>query len=420
MSAFATVEVRAPAEQSEGTRAQVLRWLKAVGERVNQHEPLLEIETEKVTVEIAAPAAGMLREILKHEQELVDPGEVLARIETAAAAEEAPDPRQSAAPHDTGGAMDDGRARDEIDAAVIARQAPTHLHSRISTPVQRLLERHHLQATIVRGTGPAGAITVEDVLEVAAQRDAGGEPRAQAAAPSPPPASHRIPHSATRRRIAEHMVRSLLHTTPHVTSVFEADCSALLRHRARYRETFQARGAPLTLTVYILAACVAAIRAVPEVNARWHEDALEVFESIDIGVATAVSGRGLLVPVLHAAQGLDLFGIASQLALQVAAAREGRLRPQDVRGGTFTISNHGVSGSLFAAPIVIHQPQVAILGVGKLEKRPAVIETERGEEIAILPRCYLSLTIDHRALDGDRANEFLRVLVDRLERWPPE
>lgn len=416
------IEVRAPAEQSEGTRAQVLRWLKGVGEPVTHNEPLVEIETDKVTVEIPAPATGVLREIVKHEQEAIDPAEVLARIETAVAVEGSSVTSASAEAHVVLAAAGEAPAGSDVDSSAIARGPAAG--GRISAPVRRLIERHHLQIASLHGTGPAGAITVDDVLEAVAHRDA-TQPvgaRAQAPAPAPPeapaPGSRWIPHSATRRRTAEHMVRSLLHTAPHVTTVFEADLSAVLEHRARHREDFQARGAPLTLTAYILAACVDAIRAVPEVNARWHEDALEVFDSIDIGIGTAVAGRGLLVPVLHAVQDLDLFGIASGLALRVAAAREGRLNPQDVRGGTFTISNHGVSGSLFAAPIVIHQPQVAILGVGKVEKRPVVIDTEAGEQIAIRPRCYLTLTIDHRALDGDRANELLRVLVNRLQSWP--
>jgi 2-oxoglutarate dehydrogenase E2 component (dihydrolipoamide succinyltransferase) len=213
-------------------------------------------------------------------------------------------------------------------------------------------------------------------------------------------------------------VQSLLHTAPHVTTIFEADFGAILAHRARYRSEFAAQGAAPTLTTYIMAACVDAIRAVPEVNARWHEDSLEIFDSIDIGVGTAVEGKGLIVPVIRAVQSLNLKDIASELGRLVDAAREDRLTPADVRGGTFTISNHGVSGSLVAAPIVINQPQVAILGVGKLEKRVAVLEQAGEDKITVRPRCYLSLTIDHRALDGDRANRFLQVLVERLEEWP--
>ncbi|HWW20281.1 MAG TPA: 2-oxo acid dehydrogenase subunit E2, partial [Steroidobacteraceae bacterium] len=158
----------------------------------------------------------------------------------------------------------------------------------------------------------------------------------------------------------------------------------------------------------------------PEVNARWHDDSLEIFDPIDIGVGTAVEGKGLIVPVVRGVQTRNLKEIASELGRLVDAAREQRLTPNDVRGGTFTLSNHGVSGSLLAAPIVINQPQVAILGVGKLEKRVAVLEQAGEDKIAVRPRCYISLTIDHRALDGDRANRFLQVLVERLEGWPQQ
>src|SRR5690606_13860191 len=187
------------------------------------------------------------------------------------------------------------------------------------------------------------------------------------------------PHSAARKRIAERMVQSLLHTAPHVTTVFEADMSAVLAHRASQRAEFEQRGAPLTLTAYFLAACVDAILEAPEANSRWTEDALEIFETVDIGVATAVEGKGLIVPVIRNVHTMDLFGIAQALDELVRRAREDTLTPDDVRGGTFTISNHGVSGSLIAAPIVINQPQSAILGVGKLEKRAAVV-TENGED----------------------------------------
>jgi 2-oxoglutarate dehydrogenase E2 component (dihydrolipoamide succinyltransferase) len=220
-----------------------------------------------------------------------------------------------------------------------------------------------------------------------------------------------------RRRIAERMVESLLHTAPHVTTVFEADLGAVLAHRAANRAKFEQRGAPLTLTAYFIAACVEAMRAVPEANARWTADALELNRQLDIGVATALGERGLIVPVVRDVAALDLFGIATKLADLTGRARSDRLTPADVRGGTFTISNHGVSGSLFATPIVINQPQSAILGIGKLEKRVVVV-TRGGEDlIAVRPRCYVSLTLDHRVMDGERANLFLTTLVGRLEAW---
>jgi 2-oxoglutarate dehydrogenase E2 component (dihydrolipoamide succinyltransferase) len=221
-----------------------------------------------------------------------------------------------------------------------------------------------------------------------------------------------------RKRIAAHMVQSLLHTAPHVTSVFEVDMSAVNAHRAKERANFQERGSALTLSAYFVAATVDALRAVPEANSRWCDDALEIFETMNIGVATAIEGGGLLVPVLRAVESLDLFGIARGLNDQVARARAKELTPADLRGGTFTLSNHGTSGSLLAAPIVINQPQSAILGIGKLEKRAAVIEEAGVERIVVRSKCYVTLTIDHRVLDGADANRFLQVFVARLESWP--
>jgi 2-oxoglutarate dehydrogenase E2 component (dihydrolipoamide succinyltransferase) len=230
--------------------------------------------------------------------------------------------------------------------------------------------------------------------------------------------SHFVPHTAVRKRIAEHMVQSLLHTAPHVTTVFEADMAAVLAHRQRHRPEFAGRGVPLTLTAYFLKAAAAAIAVVPEANARWTDTALEVFEAVHIGVATAVDNVGLVVPVLRDVQSRDLFEIARGLDELVTAAREGRLAPADVRGGTFTVSNHGVSGSLVATPIIINQPQSAILGVGKLEKRAVVLEEDGEDRIVVRPRCYVTLTIDHRVMDGHLANRFLQTFVHHLTAWP--
>ena len=416
------VEIRAPAEQTEGTRSQILRWLKQVGEQVAENEPLVEIETDKVTVEVASPGTGVLREIFKHEQEEIAPGELLGSIDVVTtAAAPAPAPRPA--------------------AAAAASASPTAVHGTrsarapaggLSPAVRRLLSERGLDPSAVPGTGPAGRITVEDVLRAAPgsasdrRRDAAAaRPAPAGAAGSAPGApvegvgtSRRVPHTAVRKRIADHMVQSLLHTAPHVTTVFEADMGAVLADRARQRDEFARRGAPLTLTAYFVQAAVAAIRAVPEANSRWTDTALEIYESIHIGVATAVEGVGLVVPVLHDAQVRDLFDTARALDELVRRARAGSLSPADVRGGTFTVSNHGVSGSLLAAPIIIHQPQAAILGVGKLEKRPVVVEEGDEQKIVVRPRCYVTLTLDHRVMDGHQANHFLQVFVHTLTAWP--
>ncbi|WP_116812595.1 dihydrolipoamide acetyltransferase family protein [Steroidobacter cummioxidans] len=414
-----TIEVRAPSEQSEGTRSQVQRWLKNIGESVVENEPLIELETDKVTIEIPAPAAGVLREILKDEKDEVEPGELLGRIQSAEAAAEAEAaPAPAAAPAASNRPAAPGA---EIRMAALAAHAEALSTGRSSPAVRRLLAEHGLESAPIRGTGAGGRVTVDDVLAYAAtQRTNGGAQQRKPSAPKEAEAAiagQRVPHSGMRKRIAERMVESLLHTAPHVTTVFEANMSAVIAHRAAHKDEFQKKGVSLTFTAYFLAACVDAIREVPEANSRWTDDALIIPDTVNIGVGTALEGKGLVVPVVRSVQGLDLFGIARELGEIVERARTDKLTPSDVRDGTFTISNHGVSGSLVATPIIINQPQSAILGVGKLEKR-AVVVTENGEDrIVIQPRCFITLTLDHRVMDGHRANRFLQVLAERLENW---
>ncbi len=448
------VEIRAPADQEEGTRSQVLRWLKAVGESVAQHEPLIELETDKVTVEVASPAAGVLREIAKGEQEEVSPGELLGRIspnsalpagtcaaETAAAATR---PAATAAAGARGEALAPRLQHPAPAAAVPVRAGPAATVAgdgpmRLSPAVRRLLAEHGLDPAAMAGTGEGGRITVDDVLRAAAERAnpdaspgkssgaAQASSLARAAAASAAVPSHTVPHSAVRKRTAARMVESLLHTAPHVTTVFEIDMAAVLAHRQHHRGEFERRGVALTLTAYFVRAAVDAIREVPEANSRWTDDALEVFDSVEFGIGTAAAG-GLVVPVLRCAQTLDLLQTAQGIEDLVRRARSGELTPAEVRGGTFTISNHGVSGSLLAAPIVLPQGQSAILGIGKLEKRAVVIEQDGAAEvrrhgagndvIVVRPRCYATLTIDHRVMDGEQANRFMRVFTQRLANWP--
>jgi len=424
-----TIEVRAPQEQSDGTRSQVQRWLKAIGEAVTENEPLIEVETDKVTIEIPSPATGVLQEVLKQEQEEIEPGELLARIAVGGAGADVSKSSGGATSgaHGavvtgaaTSGGYGAGDAGGSTSSVRAARGAPASGAARqLSPAVRRLLAARGLDASAVRGTGEGGRITVDDVLthaSVGAGSTAAG--KAQQPAATTTTTGRLVPHSNMRKRIAERMVDSLLHTAPHVTTIFEVDMTNVLAHRAKNRADFESRGVSLTLTAYILTACVAGIREVPEVNSRWTDDALELFDDVDIGVGTALEGKGLVVPVVRNVQSLDLFGIARELGELVSRAREDKLTPADVRGGTFTISNHGVSGSLVATPIIINQPQSSILGVGKLEKR-AVVITENGEDrIVVRPRCYVTLTIDHRVMDGHRANRFMEVLVQTLNSWP--
>jgi 2-oxoglutarate dehydrogenase E2 component (dihydrolipoamide succinyltransferase) len=361
-------------------------WLKQVGESVTENEPLLEITTDKVTVEIAAPATGILREILKPADQPIQAGEVLGRIEVGAV---------EAAGH----AKADGAAPARESTAAGAPAA-----AELTAAVRRLLAEHGLEPSAISGTGRGGRITVQDVEAHVASR--AGTPTKPELGAYP---SRKVPHTGMRRSIAQHMVQSVA-VAPHVTTVFEADLSAIVAHR-------EASAVKLTYTAYFVRASVAALQAVPEVNSRWHDDALELFDDCNIGVATALPQGGLIVPVIHRAQALDLRATAERLHDLTQRARSGTLAPSDVQYGTFSISNHGVSGSLIAAPIVIPQPQSAILGVGKLERRPVAREQGGTEVVEVRPMCYVTLTIDHRVLDGYQANAFLTRWVAEIEGW---
>ncbi|ASY60140.1 2-oxo acid dehydrogenase subunit E2 [Sinorhizobium sp. CCBAU 05631] len=402
------IDINAPIEQ-EGTKAVVRNWLKKIGESVKSGDPLVELETDKVTQEVPAPADGILTEILMENGAQAMPGAVLGRIgsETLGREQAAVPPQGSA-------------SRTPGDAG-----AP-----HFSPAVRHAAEEYGIDPTTIAGTGRDGRVTRTDMDRAFAQRPEGRAPVPEARPTQPPPRmepaekgtllrSRKIAHSGMRSSIAAHMLSSVT-TAPHVTAVFEADFSAVMRHRNAHKAKLAAEGITLSYTAYIVSACVAAMRAVPEVNSRWHEDALEVFDEINIGVGTALGDKGLIVPVIHQAQDLPFAGIAAKLQDLTARARANALGPDDVRGGTFTISNHGVSGSLLATPIIINQPQSAILGIGKLEKRVVVREIDGVDTIQVRPMAYVSLTIDHRALDGHQTNMWLTHFVQALETWPHE
>jgi 2-oxoglutarate dehydrogenase E2 component (dihydrolipoamide succinyltransferase) len=396
LSVALVTDVLAP-PNDEGTRATVLRWCKQVGDTVVKDEPLLELETDKVTVEVPAPADGTLIEVLKEANVEVNPNEVLARLRL-----DSPSAAEAAAP-----TRELGAAGELGAAPSVAPSEPGSVvaNSRLSPAVRRLLREHSISAADIDGSGRDGRVTADDVVRSVEARSV--------------PHSTRIPHTAIRRRVAEHMARSLAEA-PHVTCLFEADLTRVLAHRALHAADYKSRGARLTLTAYFISACAQALRAHPEVNATFHPDSLEVHADANIGVGTALGATGLIVPVIRRAQELTLFGVSQRLDQLVEAARAGKLHPEDVRGGTFTISNHGVGGSLLAAPIVLNQPQVAILGVGKVERRVRAVQVDGGETIGVRSMCYLTLTIDHRALDAFQANAFLTSVTAALEQWPAD
>ena len=393
------VDVTVPVGQAEGTESVVSTWFKAVGDTVTENEPLLEISTDKVNMEVAAPGTGRLVEILKNDGDQIELGDILGRIEIGAESSVAA-PRVEAAP-----------ATSQADGAE-KTQGAAGGSGELSPAVRRLLKEHGIDASQISGSGRGGRITADDVTAyVQSPLPAAVEPTKQVAGSASLMSSRRIPHTQMRRSIAQHMVQSVA-TAPHVTSVFDADLSGVVAHRAANKADFESRGAKLTYTAYFVKATVDALKAVPEVNSRWHDDALEVFDDINVGVATALGSGGLIVPVIMKAQDLDLFGIAQRLQDLTDRARNEKLDARDVQNGTFTISNHGVSGSLVATPIIINQPQSAILGVGKLERR--VVPVGDSGEVTVRPMCYVTLTIDHRVLDGFQANQFLTAWVAAL------
>ncbi|HXF70561.1 MAG TPA: dihydrolipoamide acetyltransferase family protein, partial [Thermoflexus sp.] len=268
------------------------------------------------------------------------------------------------------------------------------------------------------GTGELFRPT-EEVLQAA---PAPAAPPAPAPAPPPPPPTAAPPTpyevislTSMRRAIAEHMVRSK-HTAPHVTTVFEVDMSRVMAHYEANRAAFEREGVRLTLTPYFIMAAVAALKAYPIVNSTWTEEGIRVYKAYHIGLAVSLGEEGLVVPVIRNADTYSLIGLARVVNDVVERARQRRLKPEEIQGGTFTITNHGVSGSLFATPI-IHQPQCAIMGVGRVHKRPVVLETPQGDMLAIRPMVYLTLTFDHRIIDGAQADAFMSKVKAVLENW---
>lgn len=426
-------DILAPVQQ-EGTKAVLRTWLKTSGQSVKKDEPVVELETDKVVVEVSAPCDGILETILGEGADAA-PGALLGRVSRGTA-----QPVAAASQTDT----QPGSTAKDTDREQAAEFDP---EMRLSPSVRRLLAEHSLNPADLAGigTGRGGRLTREDVVAVieaqtnapqasVAVVPAKEEPSAKAAPATPAPtpqvsaapvvsqaangprvAAH-VPHSTMRRKIAEHMQHSVT-VAPHVTSVFEVDFGAIMAHRKKHKKDYEKEGINLTFTAYFIAAAVEAMRVAPEVNSRWYDDYLQVFKDINIGVGTALGDKGLIVPVIKEAQDLSLRGIASRLQGLTEAARIGKLKPCDVQGGTFTISNHGVSGSLFASPIIINQPQSAILGIGALEKRVVVKEIDGVDTIQVRPRAYVSLTIDHRVLDGSQTNLWLSRFVEVLETW---
>ncbi len=421
-------------EMGEGViEGLVSRWLKQPGDEVEQYEPLLEIETDKVTTEATAEEGGTLLQILVEEGTTVNVGTVLALIgdpddemptngsgETAVSLPEPP-PQP---------------AKKFIEAPPLPTKPYT---GRISPVVGRIAAEHEVDLNLVTGTGRNGRITKKDILAYVEEREQSlaltpqpsvlsPQSSTEAVEPIKPPQTKDIfsPHhpvipssslpgeiitlTGMRRSIAEHMVHSKK-TSPHVTTVFEFDFTNVDKHRRANKELYARDGANLTFTAYIIAATVQALKRHPLVNSTWTDEGIKLLREINIGMATALD-EGLIVPVIKHADSLNLLGIARTVNDLANRARNKALKPHEVQDGTFTLTNHGISGSLFATPI-INQPQCGILGTGKIEKRVKVIN----DAIAIRTMAYVSFTFDHRILDGATADYFVASIKDVIENW---
>lgn len=410
----------------------ITRWLKREGETINELDPLLEVNTDKVDTEIPAPTSGILLKVLAEEGTVAKVGEVIALIGQPG---EALEPAEAAPAAAQEGPVAPAAAEafpSPPPASVPAPAETPRMAGFISPVVARLAAEHGIDLSQVKGTGQGGRITKNDVLAYLEARQHAATPATPSPIPAPPVTSaappptvpapaaaagdELIPHTLIRRQIAEHMVMSK-RTSPHVLTVMEADMSRVIAHRNAHKEQFARDGVHLTYTAYFIAAIVAALKAYPIVNSSWTDEGILVHKEINIGMATSLGEEGLIVPVIKRADTLSLLGIARAVNDLANRARAKKLQPDEVKGGTFTLTNHGISGSLFAFPI-INQPQCGILGVGALHKRPIVItDAEGNDSIAIRPMVYLSFVFDHRILDGASADWFLSKVKQTLENW---
>jgi 2-oxoisovalerate dehydrogenase E2 component (dihydrolipoyl transacylase) len=427
-------EIKMPQLGESVTEGTIGKWLKQPGERVEKYEPLLEVMTDKVDTEVPAPAAGVVREIVVPEGQTVRVGTLLAILDDGANESIVSSPSSVvSAPAQ--------RTTDHGPRTTDTQRANTF----ISPVVARLAAEHSLDLKLITGSGQGGRVSKQDVLRYIETRGQQAPapavavsptppllppalvvpppvfspPLAEALPPSPapaelPPDAELLPISAMRRSIAEHMVHSC-RTAPHVTTVAEVDVGRIVAHRERQRADFERQGVRLTYTPYFVQAAVAGLQAVPIVNASYTDAGILMHHRIHIGVAVALD-EGLIVPVLRDTDEKNLLGLARAIQDLSERARGRRLVPDETQGGTFTITNHGVGGSLFAMPI-INQPQAAILGIGAIQKRAVVITVDGVDAIAIRPMCYLSLSFDHRLIDGAVADQFMMTVKGFLEGY---
>ena len=391
----------------------VIKWLKKEGDTVNELEPLLEVNTDKVDTEIPAPASGTVLKIVAEEGLPAKVGAVLAFIGKPGESVEV-----------SSGQVPSSKLQEAKPSAVGIQSSvnnqPLTANREIgfiSPVVAKIAAEHGVNLQQVKGSGLNGRITKNDVLNYVESGKWKEEKGKETIAPRSTQhvtslvGDQLIKHTTIRRQIAEHMVMSK-QTSPHVLTVMEADMIRVVKHRSANKEIFSRDGVNLTFTAYFMMAIVAGLKTYPIVNSSWTDEGVLVHKAVNLGMATSLGEEGLIVPVIKDADNLSLLAMARSVNDLANRARTKKLQPDEVKGGTFTLTNHGISGSLFAYP-VINQPQCGILGVGAMQKRVVVID----DAIAIRPMVYLSFVFDHRILDGASADNFLMKVKETLENW---
>jgi pyruvate/2-oxoglutarate dehydrogenase complex dihydrolipoamide acyltransferase (E2) component len=407
------VEIKLPQLGESIHEGTIARWLKTPGDRVEKYEPLVEITTDKVNVEMPSPFAGVLTKLLAAEGDTRPVGSAIALMETeaAAVAQTPAGPAPSGRVPGPAGSDESTAPERAVPTAAAARTAGG---ARLSPLVQRLAGEHQIPLAVLEtlpGSGAGGRVTKEDVLAYVSRRAAGAAaPAAASSTAAPPTAKPAAPDSDVvtkltpiRRSIAQRMAQSK-REIPHAYGVIEVDMSAVVAWREVNKDAWRQRGTPLTYTVLFVRAAADALRAHPIVNSAWSEEGIVTRAAVNIGVGIAID-EGLIVPVVHHADRLDLAGIARALDDLTTRARGGRLGLEDVQGGTFTITNPGVFGSIWSMPIVV-PGQAAILATDAIVKRAVV----RDDAIAIRPIMHLGMSFDHRVFDGAVSMQFLNTM----------
>ncbi len=413
---MAIVDVIMPQMGESIAEGTITKWYKKVGDKIAKDETLLEISTDKVDSEIPSPSAGLVAELLFPEQKTVDVHTVIARIQTDVHAPltSSPEHIQSKTQNPT---LEIGSTIDSSLEPVTIRQSTSAATNRFFSPLVMNIARAEgislSELEKIPGSGANNRVSKKDVLDYIERRKSGSATAhvKPSTAGTPSGSVEVIKMDTMRKAIAEHMVRSV-HTSAHVGSVAEADVSKIVAYREKHKADFEKReGFKLTFTPFFVDAAVKAIKDFPLINASVDGDSIILRKDINIGVAVALE-NGLIVPVVKQAAGKDFAGLARAVNDLSNRARTIKLAPDDVQGGTFTITNPGIFGNLFGFPI-INQPQVAILGVGAIKKRPVVIN----DAIAIRSMVYISMSYDHRIIDGALGGMFLQRIVQYLENY---